>query len=279
MWMVIQPPVTGGKYAISSPSSMVVPGVAISWFTAVSTLGWVSAGSKEGLARISARVNWARSCTPSGISSFISARPSSSRIWAKNSTFIMIGFLRPLANVVDRERSNAGSSQRLHFDTGLPSQFAGGADQDLVVRDVRRQLHLHRSEHERMAQGDQVGGFLGGLDAGNAGHRQHVALFMAPFSDHDQGFRLHGYPGFGSGFALGDGFLGYIHHPGVALLVEVGQFCHVAPNSGVGCRIGDAISKPACFSWPAIVLYYSICRFHHTIHKNGKGRQIGRGGN
>jgi hypothetical protein len=44
--------------------------------------------------------------------------------------------------------------------------------------------------------------------------------------DHTQGFRLHSDGGLGPGFTLGNGLVGYIDHPGFALIVKVGQLAH-----------------------------------------------------
>src|ERR671913_1375543 len=72
-----------------------------------------------------------------------------------------------------------------------------------------------------MAQRDEVGGLLGGHDAGELRHRQHVALGGLPGRNEFQRGRLHADTGARHGDPLGD-FLGAdIDHVRVAALVEV----------------------------------------------------------
>ena len=77
-----------------------------------------------------------------------------------------------------------------------------------------------------MAHGDQFPVVLGGLDARHLGHRQHVSLFQGTVFDMDHSFRGNVDLSGGYGPPVGHGFLRHVHHPGAALLVEMGQFSH-----------------------------------------------------
>src|SRR5579883_626389 len=78
-----------------------------------------------------------------------------------------------------------------------------------------------------MAQRDQVGGLLGGHDAGKLRHREHVALGGLLVADQRQGCRLHHDARLRDRHALRDVLAADIDHPGVAALVEVGEVAHV----------------------------------------------------
>ena len=77
-----------------------------------------------------------------------------------------------------------------------------------------------------MAQWNQIAGFLGGHDACEARYAQNVAFLGGACLDDGQGFWLHGDVAFCNGNAVGGGFGAYVHHMGLALGVEVGEFIH-----------------------------------------------------
>ncbi len=79
-----------------------------------------------------------------------------------------------------------------------------------------------------MAEGNQVGTFLGGLNTGDTRHRQNIALFVASAANQCQSFRLHPYQCFSRSLTVGNGLASHIHHVGIALVIQVGQFAHVA---------------------------------------------------
>ena len=87
-----------------------------------------------------------------------------------------------------------------------------------------------------VAQRDQVAGFLGGHDAGDAGDAQHVAFLGGARFDQRQGFRLHFDAAGGHGDAVRGGFGADVHHVGLALGVEVGEGAGGGGFWGFGCH-------------------------------------------
>jgi hypothetical protein len=77
---------------------------------------------------------------------------------------------------------------------------------------------------QRVAEGDQLCGALGGLDARYLGHTDHIALFEGAASDQVQGGGQH------VNFALcyrqarGDRLGPHVHHAGAAVFVQMAQF-------------------------------------------------------
>ena len=72
-----------------------------------------------------------------------------------------------------------------------------------------------------MRQRDQLGGALGGLDAGEAGDGEGVPLGQVGQADQGLGGEQHAARGLGH--AAGDGFLRDVHHVGAALGVEMAE--------------------------------------------------------
>ncbi len=66
-----------------------------------------------------------------------------------------------------------------------------------------------------MAQGDQLAGALGGHNARNARHAQHIAFFHGAALHCGKGFGVHGNNAVGSGFPGGDGLCAHVHHHGI----------------------------------------------------------------
>ena len=77
-----------------------------------------------------------------------------------------------------------------------------------------------------VAHGDQLPVVLGGLNPRHLGHRQHVSLFHGAVFDMDHSFRCYADLPRRHRPPVGHGFLRHVHHPGAALLVEMGQFSH-----------------------------------------------------
>ena len=88
-----------------------------------------------------------------------------------------------------------------------------------------------------MAQGDQVAGFLGGHDAGQACYAQDIAFFGGAGLDDGQSFGLHADKTFGNGNAVRAGFAANVDHMGLALGVEVGEW---VGHAGFCCVWGAA---------------------------------------
>ena len=64
--------------------------------------------------------------------------------------------------------------QRFHLDTGAIDGVDIGLDLDVGV--LEAEVHEHRADEQRVAQRQQVRRLLGGLDAGDPGDGEHVAL-------------------------------------------------------------------------------------------------------
>ena len=75
---------------------------------------------------------------------------------------------------------------------------------------------------DRMAEGNQKAGLLGGLDGGDAGRAQYVAFFGGIVGKDADGLEAHVDDAAGDGGALGGGFAGNIDHVGIAVFVQVG---------------------------------------------------------
>ena len=74
-----------------------------------------------------------------------------------------------------------------------------------------------------MAQGNQITGFFGSHDAGNAGNAQDIALFSRAFQDDGQSGRVHQNAALSHGHAVGRRFAGNVHHMGLTVRVEMCQ--------------------------------------------------------
>ncbi len=79
------------------------------------------------------------------------------------------------------------------------------------------------AECQRVAQGDEITGFFGGHDAGQARHPEHVAFLGAAAGNQGAGGGQHLDAAAGDGPAPGGGFIAHVHHMRLALGVEVGQ--------------------------------------------------------
>ncbi|MNN37369.1 hypothetical protein D3C81_1513160 [compost metagenome] len=66
-------------------------------------------------------------------------------------------------------------------------------------------------------------GFLGGKNAGDARHGEHIALGVAVGLNQLQGLRPHADPRLGQGLTLGERLVTDIDHVRMALAVEVGE--------------------------------------------------------
>lgn len=130
-----------------------------------------------------------------------------------------------LAHVVNRQQGHLHGGQGFHFHAGGPGGFDRGAAVHAVLSVFGKRLQLdgHMRQGQRMAQGNEIGGLLGGHDAGQARNAQHIALACAAGLDQGQGFSLHQNASAGHGHPACIGFGAHIHHMGLALGVEMGQ--------------------------------------------------------
>ena len=85
------------------------------------------------------------------------------------------GFVERLGHVVNGQRGHGGGGERLHLDAGL-ARWWRRCDRCARRSASTRHLHVGVREHQRMAQRDQLGGALGGGDAGDARDFERIAL-------------------------------------------------------------------------------------------------------
>jgi hypothetical protein len=117
---------------------------------------------------------------------------------------------------------------------------------DLDERVVDVEVDQHRAHEQRVAQRDQVGGALGGLDAGHPGHVEHVALAHRAPGHQGGGLGLHVHPTPGHGPAVRRVLGGDVDHAGPAQRVEVGE----ALRHGAKCRRRTTV-RPWSRPWRA----------------------------
>jgi hypothetical protein len=91
---------------------------------------------------------------------------------------------------------------------------------------VEAQFHVHFGQGNRVAERNQLRGAFGGLDSGDFGNGQHIALFHLPVADEGQRFGLHHNFAARNRDALGIVLVADIDHVGAALVVEVGELGH-----------------------------------------------------
>ena len=95
-------------------------------------------------------------------------------------------------------------------------------DEDPPLVALGLQFDFDAGQHQRVAQWNQVAGFLRRLNTGNTRHGEHVALGVIALGNHLQGLRAHAHQGFCHGFTDGQGFIADIDHIGAALGIEMG---------------------------------------------------------
>ena len=137
------------------------------------------------------------------------------------------------AHVIDREQRHLDGGERFHLHTSLTYGFNGGCALHAVRGFVDGKLHRHAGEREWVAQGNQVAGFLGGLNACNACNAQHIAFLGGAALNQGQGGGQHDDATRGHAHALGVGFVGHVHHVGLALRVKVCECGHAEIYNGL----------------------------------------------
>src|SRR5262245_53327234 len=73
--------------------------------------------------------------------------------------------LQPLDHVVDGQGCDPAGGHRLHLDTGPPDHPDLGGDQDQALVRLDLDLEIGERERQRVRQGNQLAGALGGGDA------------------------------------------------------------------------------------------------------------------
>lgn len=81
------------------------------------------------------------------------------------------------AHVVEGEGGGGGAGEGFHLDAGLAGGAGGGGDEEGVCA-VRGDLDVGGVEGEGVAEGDELGGELGALDAGEDGGVEDGAFFV-----------------------------------------------------------------------------------------------------
>ncbi len=143
-----------------------------------------------------------------------------------------------LAHVVDGEQGDLHGAQGFHFDAGGAHGFHGGGA--LNSSGFQLEGHGHAGDGQGVAQGNQVAGFFGGLNAGDAGDAQHVAFFGSALGDQRLGAGQHADAAGGHGHPVGMGLGGHVDHVGLALGVKMGQGAGVGRGHGLVLRgMGD----------------------------------------
>jgi hypothetical protein len=134
------------------------------------------------------------------------------------------------AHVVNGQQGELDGGQGFHFDTGLTDGFHCGATENAVGFFVGIELDGDARQGEWVAQRNQVAGFFGRHDAGDAGNAKHIAFFGGALQNDGQCGRVHDDPALRHGNPVGGGFGSHIDHVGLALGVKMCQCrsaCHV----------------------------------------------------
>ena len=124
-----------------------------------------------------------------------------------------------LGHVIDSQRCHAGCSERFHFYTRGACGGYCGENFDAAGDDFCGDFDVGNGDW--MGHGDEVGGALGGLDAGETGDFQRVALGVGGQGGEDGWGELD--EGGGGGLAAGGGLGGDVDHAGLAVGVVVGE--------------------------------------------------------
>ena len=127
------------------------------------------------------------------------------------------------AHVVHGQQSHLYGGEGFHFHAGLAVRFHRGGATHARWALPHFKVQRHAGQGQRMAKRNQVAGFFGGLDAGDAGNANHVAFFGAATFNQRQGGGQHLDLASGHRNAVGGGLGANVHHVGLALGIKVGQ--------------------------------------------------------
>ena len=145
-----------------------------------------------------------------------------------------------LAHVVDGEQGHLHGGEGLHLHArgahGFHRGGAGNAGGAGVMGAGGGKVQRHAGQCQGVAQGNEVAGLLGSLDACDAGDAQHIPLLGVAGLDERQRGGQHFDAAGGHGDAVGGGFGAYVHHVGLALGVEVGEGAGGGGFWGFGCH-------------------------------------------
>ena len=155
-----------------------------------------------------------------------------------------------LAHVVDGEQGHLHGGEGFHLDAGLAYGFDGCSA--IYAASARLgcassfEFDSNAGQRQRVAQGNQVAGFFGALNAGDAGNAQHVAFFGVARFDQRQCGGQHLDASASDGDAVGGRFGGNVDHVGLALGVKVGKCRHGGGRVGAdgcagACKAGETL--------------------------------------
>lgn len=128
-----------------------------------------------------------------------------------------------LAHVVDGEQTHLNGRQRLHLDPRAPQCLHLRGTDDRVRAFVDFEFDRNAGDRQGMAQRNQVGRSLGGLDGRDTGNPQHIAFFCLAFDDQGQGLWQHTDTTCGTGHPMGDRLAPDVHHVGLPFGVKMGE--------------------------------------------------------
>ena len=144
------------------------------------------------------------------------------------------------AHVINGQQGELDGGQGLHLDAGLADGFDGGVADDAVGFFVGIELNGDPCQSQRVAERNQVAGFFGRHDAGDARDAEHVALFSRALQNNGQRGGMHDDAALCHRDPVSGGFGGHVDHVGLALGVKMCQ-CggggHVVSRSVMGTII------------------------------------------
>ena len=124
------------------------------------------------------------------------------------------------AHVVNGQQSQLDGGQGFHLDAGLADGFNGGTADDAVGLFVGIELNGDPCQRQWMAQRNQIAGFFGRHDAGDARDAEHIALFSRALQNDRQRGRMHDDAALRYRDPVGGGFGSHVDHVGLALCIK-----------------------------------------------------------
>src|ERR1700693_1272887 len=133
-----------------------------------------------------------------------------------------------LGHVVESEARAGDGRQRLHLDAGPRGRRCGRGDDDFPGSGDELTLDRDRVETDRVSEGHDFGGLLGGQDPRQARHRQGVPFRQLPRGERSEGCRVQTDFPAGNGAPARRGVSPHIHHPRPAAGIQMKE----APPQG-----------------------------------------------
>jgi predicted Zn-dependent protease len=170
------------------------------------------------------------------------------------------------AHVVDREQGDLHGGQGFHFHTGGADGFNRGGTNNSPIFAISRRIHClisykvnsNSGQRQRVAQRNQIAGFLRTLNARNPCNTQHIAFFGGARLNQRHGGGQHDDAALGYCYAVGGGFGGHVDHVGLALGVEMGQAGSVARRVLWGINAHERYHKAVKSTFIHLLLIFSL---------------------